>query len=256
MRETCLCAVLATTLVACTTFGSAPEDDMSKNDAPAPQKSAAPSEPSQAAAPKPAPAVSCLQILARDPSRFAADGLYEIDPDGPGGNASIQVFCDMTLDGGGWTLVARSVRGAPEQPFGWSVDTGSVTDARTPYSLDVVAAKLALTEILVADYDGDDPTIHTHAYAFLVANGFLSHASDTAQNGDVRSVLGDCDPGGSGPSMLRHAGNTSLTDDFFFRDIPESGQHRGLHPNGFDLAYTDCAHSGSLDGEQGIVLVR
>lgn len=34
------------------------------------------------------------------------DGLYWIDPDGSGSNAPFSVWCDMTVDDGGWTLVA------------------------------------------------------------------------------------------------------------------------------------------------------
>jgi hypothetical protein len=48
--------------------------------------------------------LSCADVLALDPA--ATDGVYTIDPDGPGGLPEVDVLCDMTTDGGGWTLVA------------------------------------------------------------------------------------------------------------------------------------------------------
>jgi cysteine-rich repeat protein len=57
---------------------------------------------------------SCKSIL--DAGLADGDGVYELDPDGVGGDAPISAWCDMA--DGGWTLVVAWESGFPSQPFG------------------------------------------------------------------------------------------------------------------------------------------
>jgi hypothetical protein len=60
-----------------------------------------------------ASAVTCKTIRATNPA--ASSGVYAVDPDGIGGQAAFQAYCDMDFNGGGWMSVYNQPKEAYTQ---------------------------------------------------------------------------------------------------------------------------------------------
>lgn len=88
------------------------------------------------------PGLSCKDIYDVNPSSNGVDGTYYIDPDGPGGNAAYECTCDMTTDGGGWTLVENT------GPKGSATNTtGNVGSNPIPATVGSAFSKLSDSDI-------------------------------------------------------------------------------------------------------------
>lgn len=86
---------------------------------------------------------TCLEILEEVPG--VADGVYQIDPDGPGGELGFQVFCDMTTDSGGWTVIERS--GLGESTVGKAFFNDVPVNASSPMATPHRLGKATMTTL-------------------------------------------------------------------------------------------------------------
>ena len=183
---------------------------------------------------------------------MGANGVYAIDPDGVGGNAPFDVWCELSLVGGGWTLVGRSAPGG-SGTFGWKVDRGSVNDTSQPYSFNVEASLLSFSAVLMVA-----PGQPQQAYTVAVPANFLSIYTTTTFNttgGQLNHQFGNCMS--TAPSMLKYMGETNHDKSFFWRDQDMfSGADYGLQAGGFQLLKSDCNTGGGLHGKPGAIYVR
>lgn len=200
---------------------------------------------------------SCLELqeVLEDDEETAVSGYYNLDVMGAPGT-TVDVYCDMDIAGGGWTLVGRSAGDAQLGGFGWLSGRGAVDDDGQPYSLDLGAHPIAFTQILLGDYAAGKAW-GERAYLFQVGQGYVQNNMDSLQKlGPPQAILGDCVPWATW--MFQHGGYTSADQAFFFRDLDDIDMaYFGLLANGFYLhTYMTCEWTGGLNHKHGMLMVR
>jgi hypothetical protein len=144
------------------------------------------------------PLANCLEYLN---AGSTADGIYTVDPDGTGGNIPFDCYCDMTNDGGGWTLVFNhNTQGFTTASYFWA-DDAEATEFNIA-SPGITTNKYSILSKL-------DEVKSNTAYEFRLHYPTLGLTNHWSQTFDPRS-------GGSGTSPV--AGYTAINIDMTNND--------------------------------------
>ncbi|MDB4968310.1 MAG: Tryptophan synthase alpha chain [Myxococcales bacterium] len=82
------------------------------------------------------PATDCYALHVASP--LLTDGSYTLDPDGSGGADPFQAYCDMTTNGGGWTLLMKVDGKQTTFTYSSAYWTNNISYQPTQYAYDTV----------------------------------------------------------------------------------------------------------------------
>ena len=170
------------------------------------------------------PATSCLAALEADPD--AADGLFWLES--PGGTIA-QVWCDMSTDGGGWTLgfLRNTASTASQGDFGEDEVSLELLGQSPADASTSTTGTLAWLDLNTFDW--------TELRLEAAYNGSVTYSSRNIPRTDLRVSFGD-----DGYYLYGEGGYYWCGGDATYTD---SGEGAVNNPDG---APTDCKGHGSL----------
>lgn len=189
---------------------------------------------------------SCIRL--KDVGAGKTNGYYTIYPDG---STAIGVYCDMNLDGGGWTLIGRSTASWSSSSFWYTFTDWLVTDDTLPYSYWIAGVKnFYFREVLFWSYS-KWKNIWTNVYKKQYNDDFSYYAS-TGVILNTTVVQSECLP--NELTSLAYMWHTSQSGSFFLWSTPTFASNSWLTASWF--LYSAWCAAWKLETNQGMIFVR
>jgi hypothetical protein len=167
-------------------------------------------EPSLQPTPEPTTApLSCKDLLSKDPS--APSGVYAIRP----GADTFDAYCDMTTDGGGWTMVAVARTAVQEIWYQWTSWTARTSASASPADPLSASSEYSLAFHQLA---GNDVMGKEDNTGYVVLNGAFSGET-------FREVFSDHNADSAWPAVSAYDREMAITSKTVGDDSLLAGCH-------------------------------